>query len=250
MSFPWVLVTGSSGGIGSAVLEKFASEGYKIIAADVEPSTVIESENLKFVRLDLQELANCAQSASQFYRRVAEITGDSGLSCLINNAAVQILSSFSDCSRQDWDKTFDTNLKAIFFLTQLFITDLIKNCGAVVNISSIHAHQTKKGFLPYATSKAALSALTRGLALDLGGQVRVNAIEPAAISTPMLLEGFGDNREGLARLSDFHPVKRIGTPWEVAELAHFLVGERAQFLHGACIPLSGGVHAVLHDPDS
>jgi NAD(P)-dependent dehydrogenase (short-subunit alcohol dehydrogenase family) len=117
-----------------------------------------------------------------------------------------------------------------------------------VNISSIHARLTKPDFVAYATSKAALSGLTRAMAVDLGDRIRVNAIEPAAISTPMLKAGFESHPEQYAALARCHPQGRMGTPTEVAALALSLVSGELRFMHGACVGLDGGISARLHDP--
>src|SRR3546814_5507046 len=103
----------------------------------------------------------------------------------------------------------------------------------VLNIRSIHARLTKPGFAAYATSKAALSGLTRAMAVELGSRVRVNAIEPAAIATPMLRAGFADNENGYRQLNDLHPSGNIGSPDELAQLARLLIASDNNFLNGA-----------------
>ena len=119
----------------------------------------------------------------------------------------------------------------------------------MVNISSVHAKATKPKFVAYATSKAALSGLTRALAVELGSDVAVYGIEPAAVQTPMLLAGFADSPESLSRLAACHPSGRIATPQEVAELVHFLFAARSAGLQGSAIELGGGISGRLHDPD-
>lgn len=120
--------------------------------------------------------------------------------------------------------------------------------GSVINISSIHARLTKAHFVAYATSKAALSGMTRAMAVDLGGRVRVNAIEPAAIATDMLKAGFAGQPEQFALLEACHPQGRIGTPAEVAALALAIADGELRFLHGACVAMDGGISGRLHDP--
>ncbi|RTZ60769.1 MAG: SDR family NAD(P)-dependent oxidoreductase, partial [Gammaproteobacteria bacterium] len=101
----------------------------------------------------------------------------------------------------------------------------------------------------YASSKAALVGLTRSMAVELGGRVRVNALCPAAIDTEMLRQGFADSQPGLQELSDYHPSKSIGDPAEVAKIVLCLADPDFRFLHGAVIGLDGGIAARLHDPD-
>ena len=180
--------------------------------------------------------------ASSLLDRVNKITEGAGVTALVNNAAIQILGSVENVTRQDWQKSMNVNVSAPFFMTQLFLDSLKANNGAVVNISSIHALQTKRNFVTYATSKGALSSLTRNMAVDLGNAVRVNAIEPAAVSTDMLRAGFEGKEEQFKILEAFHPIARIATPEEVAQLALFLCSEQSSFIHGACLNATGGIH--------
>lgn len=137
---------------------------------------------------------------------------------------------------------------APFLLTQALLRPLEQAFGCVVHISSIHARLTKKNFVAYATTKAALSGLTRAMAVDLGDRVRINAIEPAAIQTPMLMAGFSERADAYRELELCHPQMRIGTPQEVADAALVIADSRARFLHGTCVSLDGGISARLHDP--
>jgi NAD(P)-dependent dehydrogenase (short-subunit alcohol dehydrogenase family) len=107
---------------------------------------------------------------------------------------------------------------------------------------------TKSGFAAYATSKAALAALTRSLAVELGGRVKVNSIRPAAISTPMLVDGFADNPAAMTDLLQYHPSGCIGSPEDVAKAALFLAENESPFLTGTELALDGAISSRLHDP--
>lgn len=244
---PWVLITGAEGGIGKALVRSFADNGYNVIATDI---TGLGSThpNIVWLQLDLEQFAKSETYADSFLNQVIKATEHKGINALINNAATQILGSCEEVTRNQWNSSFQVNLSAPFFLVQLFLKDLEKNQGSVVNISSIHAVQTKKGFVTYATTKSALSSLTRNLAVDLGKKVRVNAIEPAAVSTQMLKDGFVGKEEKYKQLESFHPLARIATPSEIANLALFLCSDQSSFIHGACISATGGIHACLNDP--
>lgn len=248
MSKPWVLITGALGGIGQALVKKFSETDYNVLAADISPLKIKLPNNTFFIEFDLNEIAISSCYTEEQYNRINLITGGMGVKCIINNAAVQILEPVDEVCRKSWDRSFNINLKAPFFLVQRFLPDLIKNQGAVVNISSIHATQTKKDFSAYATSKAGLSALTRNMVLDIGDKVRINAIEPAAIATEMLKEGFAGEEDKYKKLEEYHPIKRVGTPKEVANLAHFLASDESRFVQGACISASGGIKNSLSDP--
>ncbi len=244
---PWALITGANGGIGKALVTEFVEQGYQVLASDIQSSS--ESiENVHFLQLDLEKFVTDEEYAGDFYAKVKTVTTEAGVSCLINNAAVQILADTSRLTRKEWQSSFNVNLTAPFFLSQLFIDDLSRNVGAIVNISSIHATQTKKEFVAYATTKAALSSMTRNMALDLGNRIRINAIEPAAIATDMLKAGFEGKETQYKALELYHPLGRVGTPKEVAKLATFLCSENAGFVQGACISASGGIQGCLSDP--
>ena len=249
MSKPWALITGANGGIGQALVKGFAEDTYQVIATDkLVENPFEELADVKHLNLNLAEFTNNEAYALEFRDCIQTVTKGEGITCLINNAAVQTLGHCSEVLRESWKESFDVNLSAPFFLTQTFLEDLTKNCGSIVNISSIHATQTKQSFVAYATTKAALSSLTRNLAVDLQDRVRVNAIEPAAIATQMLRAGFERKADKFAELERFHPMARIGEPAEVAELALFLCSNKAKFVHGACISASGGIQGVLSDP--
>lgn len=187
--------------------------------------------------------------ALEFFSDVERKTEGKGLFALVNNAAVQNLGTLATYSRRSWEESLSINLSAPFFLIQGLAASLTRNCGSVVNISSIHANQTKADFFAYSTTKAALSALSRSLAVSVGSRFRINAIEPAAVNTEMLSKGFKGKEEQLKLLHEYHPVGRIAAAEEVAELALFLCSEKARFIHGECISLSGGIDRRLYDPD-
>jgi len=244
----WVLVTGANGGIGQALVREFVDEGYQVIATDIVELDTPKSEHVVNVQLDLEQFVIDERYAENFVTKVSDITNGFGITALINNAAVQILASTSNLSRANWHTSFNVNLSAPFFMVQAFLPELERNQGAVVNISSIHATQTKKEFVAYATTKAGLSSLTRNLAIDLGNKIRINAIEPAAVSTNMLKAGFEGKELEYKKLELFHPLERIAKPEEVAELAVFLCSDKSRFVHGACISSSGGIQGCLSDP--
>jgi len=243
-----VVITGAAGGIGYTLVTVFRSAGYDVIATDC----VTHPDSLpcnSYIQADLGRFATDRAYAGDFLAKIRDLLEGNGLHALINNAAVQILGGAESLSRKDWQQTLDINLLVPFFLTQGLLPELEATTGSVINIGSIHARLTKKNFVAYATSKAGLAGLTRALAVDLGSRVRVNAIEPAAIGTPMLDSGFMDNPLALLALNEYHPIGRIGRPEEVATLALRLVDSDIGFLTGACLSIDGGIGSRLHDPD-
>ena len=244
----YCLITGCAGDIGQSLVRCFSSAGYNVIGIDI--STKPENMILhKYLQIDISRIVNEEDYAADFLSDIKRFTNNKGLNVLINNAAIQLLGGVKTLERDDWINTLEVNLLAPFFITKLLLTQLEKVKGSVINISSIHAISTKPNFVAYATSKAALSGLTRSMAIDLGNRIRINAIEPAAIETQMLLDGFNNNSDRLKELKLYHPVGEIGQVDDLSKLAIAIANEELSFLHGACIPFDGGLRARLHDPD-
>ena len=242
------VVTGAAGGIGRALTEAFQSAGYRVIGVDREPEPAGPG-CWRYLQTDLRRTAEEAPYAEEVFARLEALLDGAGLDALVNNAAVQVLGGVESLTREDWARTLQVNLLAPFVWTQALLPRLESCGGCVINMSSIHARLTKPGFTAYATSKAALSGLTRALAVDVGPRVRVVAIEPAAIETDMLRAGFEGREEALDRLRACHPQQRIGSPEEVAALAVALARGDLGFLHGSCIAIDGGISSRLHDPE-
>ncbi|WP_328985859.1 SDR family NAD(P)-dependent oxidoreductase [Thiorhodovibrio winogradskyi] len=242
------LITGATGGIGRALVTAFHQAGYQVIATDLGEQPA-DLRCAHYRRADLNRIVQDSDAADAFITDIRARLQGQGLSVLINNAATQILAPTDTLSRADWQQTLNVNLTAPFLLTQALLPELEAAQGSVINIGSIHARLTKRRFVAYATSKAALAGLTRALAVDLGPRIRVNAIEPAAIDTPMLRAGFEGQPALYQRLADCHPQQRIGQPEEVARLALALAAGDMAFLSGSCIGLDGGIAGQLYDPD-
>ena len=226
---PLALVTGAAGGIGRAIANRLASDGYQVMALDKDD-------------LDLAQVARDGVPAT-LRERIGE-----RLDVLVNNAAVQHLAGTSAITPEAWADTLAVNLTAPFRLVQDLLPALNAAHGRVVNITSIHARLTKPGFAAYATSKAALEGLTRALAVDLAPAVRVNAVAPAAVETPMLRAGFEGRPDALAKLASYHPAGRLGRPEEIADAVAFLASPSCGFATGATLEITGGIGARLHDP--
>lgn len=238
-----ILITGVLGGIGSAIARMFKENGYFVYGLDVRESQIDFVD--KLIVFDLNKFCLDDEYRNLFINYF-ESTIPS-LDVLVNNAAVQLLDKLDDLQLSHWQETLNVNLTGPLLLSQLFLKRLERVNGCIVNIGSIHQQLTKPRFISYATSKSALIGLTKALAVDLEGRVRVNAISPAAIQTDMLLAGFDGNEEALNQLRKLHPVQRIGYPKDVAKLVLFLTSENSGFIHGANLSLDGGISSVLKD---
>jgi len=241
------VITGSAGSIGRAICKVFRDAGYKVIGLDIKEQDGVEAD--EWLHGDLMQFVADAKYRDRMLAEIRAAADGTKIGVLCNNAAEQRLAGTENISMIDWQASLDVNLTAPFLLTQGLVRDLESADGSIINIASIHARLTKPKFVSYATTKSGLVGLTRALAVDLGGRVRVNAICPAAIDTPMLREGFeGRSSSDLEFLQRCHPAGRIGQPSEVAELALWLASPQASFVSGACYDIDGAISSRLHDP--
>lgn len=242
------VITGCLGGIGRALVQAFSDAGYRVIGIDQQATPDDHAAGLhSYVPMDLHQLCIDATYRVNMIQRLVQTAGGA-LHVLINNAAWQVVKPTSALTLDDWSRTQNVNVTAPFVLTQALLGPLEAAHGSVINIASIHGQLTKPEFVAYATSKTALVGMTRALAVDLGGRIRVNAVCPAAIATPMLVAGFEGRPDAYQQLAEMHPAGRIGQPDEVARTCLMLADPQLGFLTGSCIALDGGIGARLHDP--
>lgn len=243
------LITGAAGGIGQALCLAFRRAGYRVVGTDLKPRADACDDCDAFVSIDLLSIARDERALEDVVESLRAALGCAELTALVNNAALQIVGRTEALTLRDWQRSLDTNVVAPFALIRGLLPELKRGRGSVVNIASVHAQLTKPGFVAYATSKAALVGLTKSLAVDLEGAVRVNCISPAATGTPMLVAGFDGREEALAQLGQCHPLGRIASPEEVARVAVFLASDDATFVNGAVLDVDGGIGSRLHDPE-
>ena len=245
----WVIVTGAAGSIGKALVHSFTDSGYQVIGIDrlPKPKDVIYHH---YLEIDIEKSVIDVAYSERVFGEIAELLDGQGLQVLINNAAVQILGGVEKLDRQDWQTTLNVNLLAPFVWVQALLPHLEHAFGNIINISSIHASLTKKNFMAYSVSKAALSSITRAMAIDLGSRVRVNSISPAAVNTNMLAEGLSNNSNILAALKLCHPTRTIGEPCDVAKAAIFLADPNCPFITGCDLRVDGGISNCLLDVDA
>ena len=237
-----VLVTGVSSGIGSATAAVFHREGWEVIGVDREPAGAPQGE---FLEADIGSPAGL-HAVGRLIDRLRR------LDALVNNAAVQTTKPLADTDIADWDSVLATNLRGPAEIIRLARPQLERQQGAVVNVASVHALATSPGLGAYAASKGGLVALTRVAALELApAGIRVNALLPGAVDTPMLRAGVarwadpGGVEAALTALGHRTPLGRVGTPAEIAEAIYFLASERASFITGQVLVVDGGATARL-----
>ena len=226
-----VVVTGASGGVGSACVESFQREGVQVIGVDRKSSSAADEH----IVLDLG-LPDCGE-------RLVEALGDRPVDGLVNNAALQLNEAAVDATADGFDRVYAVNLRTPLLIASALKPRLENMNGFIVNIASVHAVATSEHVSIYAATKGGLVALTRALAVEWGPEVTVNAVLPGGIATEMLLEGFARSGNTLESFEEKHPLKRIGQPSEVAEAVLFLA--RNRFATGTTIVLDGGATARL-----
>ena len=239
----YVLITGVKGGIGKVIAKTFRDNDFIVVGADINVGNCNFCD--QYINIDLNKYCISFTYRKKINNSFSKILPR--LDVLINNAAVQKLSSLENIQLKDWTESLNVNLTAPMLLSQYFLKELKKSKGSIINIASIHHNLTKKQFISYATSKGGLVTLTKSMSVDLEGQVRVNSISPAAVDTAMLRAGFSNNHKKIIRLNKIHPIQRIGKPDEIAKLALLLTQDELGFINGANINIDGGISNVLKD---
>jgi NAD(P)-dependent dehydrogenase (short-subunit alcohol dehydrogenase family) len=241
-------VTGGAQGIGRAIVERFLEEGARVALIDVDQVAAAETmvalgSNDRLVSL------TCDVTSERRVRDAVETTIEhfGGLDILINNAGINSYGEATTMTEGDWDRLFDVDLKAAWLCAKHALPALeASGRGSIVNIASIHALMTTKGFFPYAAAKSAMLGLTRSLALDYGASnVRVHAVCPGYVRTRLVQEWLDlqDDPAVEARVIEQQPLGRIGEPAEIASLVAFLASDDSSYMTGAVISIDGGLSA-------
>jgi NAD(P)-dependent dehydrogenase (short-subunit alcohol dehydrogenase family) len=237
------LVTGANAGIGLATAERLQQDGFALVYAtrkrDDEAEEVYERLAARGeVRWALGDLSDVEVPA----RLVGEARDAYGrLDALVNNAGLTSAKPALELTAEDFDSIFSVDVRAAFLLSKEAAPLLKEQGGSIVNVTSVHEHVPRPGFLLYAAAKAALGMLTRGLALELGADgVRVNAVAPGAIATERNVEA--------DELASEIPLGRPGEPREVAALVSWLVSDEARYVTGASVVVDGGAIQQVFPP--
>ena len=244
-----LLITGAAGGIGRATVDVFTQEGWKVIGVDRSPKYDGFPDSGIYIQADI----SLPEKLEEIYNKVSAFTET--LDAVVHNAAVQIAKPLVETTAEEWDQVMASNLRSVFLGAKLAYP-LLKahGGGAIVNVSSVHAVATSANIAAYAASKGGLLALTRAMAIEFApDEIRVNAILPGAVDTPMLRAGLGrghvgdgnvlDRLENLARKT---VNGRVGQPEEIARSIYFLADNRqSSFMTGQALIVDGGATARL-----
>mgnify|MGYP001179532434 CR=1 FL=1 len=234
-----VIVTGSASGMGVAEVKLFANDGAKVVVADVNKAGAFA------VAQEINAAGGIAMgcgvdltNADDLRHMVDEVMEKFGrIDVLVNNAGVfDKYTTLLDTTDEQWDFIYNINVKSVFRLCRLVLPQMIeRGSGAIVNIASIAGLVAKKGGAAYTSSKHAVIGLTKHLSSEYAKDgIKINAVCPGTIVTPLIK----DVADSIPK--DNVPMRRFGTPEEVAQLVEFLASDEADFMNGSIIPIDGG----------
>ena len=246
-----VVITGASKGIGKAIAMSVVEAGASVVLVARGEAALKETQQ------ELQQVGNNSPvdilpfdltKIEEFSDLIARLPDSfASLDCLINNAGMAKFTPFAEVSSTEYDRLFDLNIKAPYFLTQALLPNLKARQGSVINVSSYFAH---KGIpdLPssvYSATKGAINSLTMRLAAELGSvEIRINAIASSTVETPMVKRNLEqlppERKQAMQQYYDrFYPFGRLGRPEDYGGVAVFLASDAAKWISGAVIPVDG-----------
>lgn len=239
------LITGGSSGIGRASALALIREGARVVVSDVDikggEETVHKAKeaggDATFIKADVSkapEVETLVKKSIEIYHR---------LDCAVNNAGIEgVLATTADYLEKEWDHVINTNLKSVWLCMKYEIRQmLIQGSGSIVNTSSIYGLVGARNMPAYAASKHGVVGLTKSAALEYAQTgIRINAVCPSIIRTPMVERVVGGNPQIEAQLISKHPIGRMGTPEEVAEALVWLCSDAASFVTGHIMSVDGG----------
>lgn len=238
-----VVVTGAAGGIGTAIATRFASEGAWVVVTDVNAEGVeATATEIRAGGGRARGVAGDISKADGCKRVVADVLAHEGrIDVLCNNAGINRRGALLSLTAEDWDLSFAVNIDAMFHLCQAALPGMIaEGGGAIVNTASQWGLHPAPGHIAYNVTKAAVASFTQNLARDYAPQkIRVNAVCPGEIHTPMLEAGVRRSGRTIADLDRLVPFGRIGKPEEVAALVAFLASDEAAFMCGSLVEITG-----------
>jgi len=234
------LVTGGSGGLGSAIAQRLAQDGLEVLvhanqglerAQAVVDRILAAGGQARALRFDVTDRAACAAA-------LAELTGQGAVQVLVNNAGVHDDAVFPGMTGDQWDRVLDVSLNGFFNVTQPLMLPMIRTrWGRVINITSVAGVLGNRGQVNYSAAKAALHAAGRSLALEVAARgITVNAVAPGLIDS-----GMAEGQFDPAAVKQLVPMQRAGRADEVAELVAFLASERAGYISGQVIGINGAM---------
>lgn len=233
------LVTGGASGIGEATCRELDRAGARVIVADInlEGAKVLAAQLAGGSAMEMDVTSQ--ESIGQATRELQQ------LDILINCAGIGNVGTIADVNAEDFDRLMKVNVYSIFFVTQALLPLLLKTRGSIVNVGSVAGIVGIRQRFAYCTSKGAVLAMTRQLAVDYPKELRVNAVAPGTVQTPFVeayLEKYHSHEKEKIReqLIARQPIGRLGTPEDIASLIRYLCSDEAEFVNGSVISIDGG----------
>lgn len=235
-----VLITGAAKGIGAAIVEEFAKEGYQVIlhyntseqkARILKEKLTNNGQNVEIYKADLTKKTEVEKMVETIICKYGKID------VLVNNAGISQIKPFAEIEEENWDNMIDTNLKSVYLTTKAVINNMIMNQkGSIINISSIWGVTGGSCEVHYSAAKAGIIGFTKALAKEMAlSNIKVNAIAPGIIETDMNNDL---TKEDLVELKKEIPLQRVGTPKEIAKAVKWLA--ESEYITGQVIRIDGG----------
>jgi NAD(P)-dependent dehydrogenase (short-subunit alcohol dehydrogenase family) len=239
------LITGGASGIGRATALLFAAQGARVLVADIDESGAEEtvamtgnkSGDALFVRADVGQMVDARRIVDTGFERFGR------LDIVLSNAAAHVSGSATEISEDDWDRTQAVCLKATWMIAKCAVPRMLEHGGGVIVITgSVHSMRGYAGYAAYQAAKGGLLSLTRSLAADYAPSIRVNTVLPGGIVTGMW---HGVSEEERERLASLVPLRRNGTPEDIANAALFLASDASSYITGAYLVVDGGLTSII-----
>ena len=230
------IITGGSKGIGFGIGERFCKEGAKVIICsrnDSELSKAASQLGCDSHQLDVSDSEAVRSMATWFSKEHGK------LDILVNNAGLIRPGTIKSATEEDWDLQIDVNLKGPFLMSNTFLPHMNEG-SSILNIASTVGLRAMRGAAAYCASKGGVVNLTRAMALDLAGKIRVNCICPAVVDTPMIAERLSTGKVTRQDFDEVQPIGRMGRPEEIAAMALHLCGPESEWTTGSIITVDGG----------
>jgi len=240
------LITGAGSGLGRASAILFAEEGAKVAVADLDASGAeATADQITQTGGGAVAIQGDVRSPSDTQMMVnAAISAFGKIDILFNNAGVGSWGNVTNTAEDEWDRTFDTNVKSIYLMSRYAVPEMMKTGGgSIINMGSISAFKTDRNITAYCASKGAVVTLSKAMAMDHAPDIRVNCLAPGHVPTPMLEGPLADVPTLKDKLLGDLIVGRFGTPEEVAYSALFLASDESSFVTGSVLVVDGGALA-------
>ena len=239
------VITGATGGMGTVASHRFCEEGAAVIGAD------LDEEAGRALERELQEQGHdyvfqpTDVTSEDSVRELAALAGErwDSVDVLYNNAGIILGKPLLETTVEDWDRVHDVNLKSIFLMTIAFGPMMTRGTGSIINVSSVGGAVAFKAMSAYSAAKAGVVGFSKGAAADLAPNVRVNALLPGVIDTPMprnFIKDLPDPEQIWQDFQDGHLLGRVGRPEEIVAAAVFLASEESSFVTGTAMLVDGG----------